>query len=241
MNYRETMRKLRSMGTAQNRKVFARHGVGGEMFGVSYADLGKLEKAIKTDHDLALELWASGNHDARVLATKVADPGSMTSRLLDSWARELDSYVLADAFGALVARTGMALKKFLQWRSRRAEFIGQVAWNLLVALSRRDEGLNNKFFLEQLATIEQEVHKRPNRVRYSMNSALIAIGMRNATLEKRAIAAARRIGPIEVDHGETGCKTPDPIPYIQRAKARLKKTAKKAAKRAVKKAKSRSR
>ena len=65
----------------------------------------------------------------------------------------------------------------------------------------------------------------PNRVRYSMNSALIAIGMRNATLERKAIAAARRIGPIEVDHGETGCKTPDPIPYIQRAKARKKKTA----------------
>ncbi len=73
-----------------------------------------------------------------------------------------------------------------------------------------------------MKTIEREVHGRPNRVRYSMNSALIAIGMRNATLERRAIAAARRIGKVEVDHGETGCKTPDPIPYIQRAKARRK-------------------
>ena len=228
MNFRETMRRLKEMGTTQNRQVYARHGVGGKMFGVSYADLGKLEKEIKVDHELALKLWASGNHDARVLATKVADPARLTSRLLDGWARELDSYVLADAFSALVARTGMALKKYLQWRRRKSEFVGQVAWNLLVSLTRRDEDLNNKFFLEQLATIEREVHGRANRVRYSMNSALIAIGMRNATLEKRAIAAARRIGPIEVDHGETGCKTPDPIPYIQRARARAKKATKKA-------------
>ena len=223
MNYRETMRKLRSMGTAQNRKVYARHGVGGEMFGVSYADLGKLEKAIKTDHDLALELWASGNHDARVLATKVADADRLSSRQLDAWARELDSYVLADAFSGLVARSGMARKKFEQWRNRKAELVGQVAWNLLVSLARGADDLNNGYFQEQLATIELEVHRRPNRVRYSMNSALIAIGMRNATLEKKAKAAARRIGPIAVDHGETGCKTPDPIPYIERARARLEK------------------
>ena len=221
MNYRETMRQLRSMGTAQNRKVYGRHGVGGEMYGVSYADLGKLQKAIKTDHDLAVKLWSSGNHDARVLATKVADPDRMTSGQLDAWARELDSYVLADAFSALVARTGLARKKFEQWRNRRAELVAAVAWTLLVSLTSRDEeGLDNRYFEEQLQTIEREVHKRPNRVRYSMNSALIAIGLRNATLEKKAIAAARRIGPVEVDHGETGCKTPDPIPYIQRAKAR---------------------
>ena len=226
MNYRETMRQLRSRGTAQNRKVYGRHGVPRAMFGVSYADLGKLEKAIRTDHALALKLWESGNHDACVLATKVADPSEMTSRQLDAWARELDSSVLADAFSGLVARSGMARKKFEQWRSRKAEFVGQVAWNLLVSLTRHADELPDEYFAEQLATIEREVHDRKNRVRYSMNLALIAIGMRNAALEKKAIAAARRIGPIEVDHGETGCKTPDPIPYIARAKARQRKSGK---------------
>ena len=220
MNYRETMRQLRLMGTAQNRKVYGRHGVGRPMFGVSYADLGKLEKAIRVDHSLALRLWESGNHDACVLATRVADPGKMTSRQLDDWARQIDSYVLGDAFSGLVARSGMAQKKFEQWRGRQAEFVGQVAWNLLVSLTRRADELPDEYFEEQLVTIEDQVHGRKNWVRYSMNLALIAIGMRNAALEKKAIAAARRIGPIEVDHGETGCKTPDPIPYIKRAKAR---------------------
>ena len=120
----------------------------------------------------------------------------------------------------------MARMKFEQWRDRKGELVSQVAWNLLVSLTRQADDLQIRYFQEQLATIESEVHSRPNRVRYSMILALIAIGMRNATLEKKAIAAARRIGPVEVDHGETGCKTPDPIPYIQRAKARKKTSAK---------------
>ena len=226
MKYQETIRQLRSMGTAQNRKVYGRHGVSREMFGVSYADLGRMQKAIKVDHGLALKLWESGNHDACVLATRIVDPTKITARQLDAWARQLDSYVLADAFSGLVARTGMARKKFEQWRGRKGEFVGQVAWNLLVSLARHAEDLPDAYFEAQLETIEREVHDRKDRVRYSMNLALIAIGMRNAALEKKAIAAARRIGPIEVDHGQTGCKTPDPIPYIKRAKARKKATAK---------------
>ena len=226
MKYQEAMRQLRALGTAQNRKVYGRHGVDRELFGVSYADLNRMHKAIKVDHPLALKLWESGNHDACVLATRIVDPSRITARQLDAWARELDNYVLADAFSGLVARTGMARRKFERWRNRKAEFVGQVAWNLLVSLARHDEDLPDAYFEEQLATIEREVHGRKNRVRYSMNLALIAIGMRNAALEKKAIAAARRIGPIQVDQGRTGCKTPDPIPYIKRAKARKKASGK---------------
>ncbi len=219
MTAKQLLRQLESLGTTQNRKIYARHGVGREMFGVSYADLRKLEKKIKVDHELALALWESGNHDARVLATMIADPGRLGSRELDRWARELDSYVLADAFAGLVARTGMARRKFEQWRDRKAEFVGQAAWNLLSSLAANDAELPDAYFAEQLETIEREVHGRPNRVRHSMNLVLINIGLRSARLERRVRAAVRRIGPIEVDHGETGCKTPDPIPYIERTKA----------------------
>ena len=74
MNVKQALAKLKALGTAQNRKVYARHGVTREAFGVSYANLGKLVREIKVDHELALGLWKSGNHDARVLATMVADP-----------------------------------------------------------------------------------------------------------------------------------------------------------------------
>ena len=96
MTGKQLLKDLKSMGTAQNRKVYGRHGVTGEMYGVSYANLGKLTKKVKRDHDAALELWASGVHDARILATMIADPAQMKSGQIDVWARELDNYVLTD-------------------------------------------------------------------------------------------------------------------------------------------------
>lgn len=222
MSYRTIMAGLRTMGTEQNRKVYARHGVGEKMYGVSYANLGKLEKQIGTDHALAEKLWASGNHDARVLATLVADPERLTSGTLDAWSEAPDNYVLADAFGDLVARTPFAFKKFEKWSRSRSEFVGQVGWRLMsyLASHSQDDDLTDAFFVEQLKTIEKEIASRPNRVRHSMNMAVISIGARNATLRKRATATAKRIGKVEVDHGETGCKTPAAIPYIDKMWAR---------------------
>ena len=75
------MADLEAAGTAQNRKVYARHGAAEPMFGVSYAELGRIAKRIKTDHALARQLWDSGNHDARVLALRVADPAALDKAL----------------------------------------------------------------------------------------------------------------------------------------------------------------
>ena len=222
MSFRTIMAGLRTMGTEQNRKVYARHGVGRKMYGVSYANLNKLKKQIGTDHALAEKLWASGNHDARVLAIMVADPVEMKSGTLDTWARDLDSYVLADALGDLVAQTPFVFNKFEKWSRSKAEFVGQVGWRLLSYLASHDHDLNNAFFIEQIRTIESEVHPRANRVRHSMNGALIGIGARNATLRKRATAAANRIGTIQVDHGQTNCTTPAAVPYIDKMWARRK-------------------
>ena len=80
MTATEVMERLEESGTAQNRKVYARHGMHEPFFGVSFAELGKLQKAIKTDHALARELWATGNWDARHLACMVADPRVASSR-----------------------------------------------------------------------------------------------------------------------------------------------------------------
>ena len=74
MNYKDLMKELESLGNEQFRKTYRRHGVQGELFGVSSAHFATLKKKIKTDHDLALQLWKSGNYDARVLATMIADP-----------------------------------------------------------------------------------------------------------------------------------------------------------------------
>ena len=90
MTVTEVVRELEGKGSAQTRKTYGRHGVQPPLFGVSYAELGKLKRKIKTDHELALSLWDTGNHDARVLATMVADMHKVTNKLADSWINDGD-------------------------------------------------------------------------------------------------------------------------------------------------------
>jgi len=210
----EVLAELESLGTEQNRKVYRRHGVTDSLYGVSSANIEKLRKRIKLDHALALGLWASGNHDARVLSTMIADPRQATDSLLESWSKELGNYVLTDAFVKYAGRTALARKKMEKWSKSNKEWIGSAGWQLLGFLAMEDKQLADDFFEGYLEIIERDIHTGKNRVRHAMNSALIAIGVRNSRLEKKATAAARRIGKVEVDHGETGCKTPDAVEYI---------------------------
>lgn len=223
MTLKQTLAALKKAGTAQNRKVYERHGVTGEMFGVSYGELGKLKKTIKQDHDLAIGLWESGNHDARVLACMVADAGAMTAKQLDAWARDLDNYVVTDAFSTLVVHSPHARRKADLWKNRKGEWVSCAGWNVMASLAMNDDTLEDAWCAEQIALVARDIHARPNRTRHSMNNALIALGVRNPKLEKKARAAAKKIGRVEVDHGETGCKTPDADSYMTKTIQHQKK------------------
>jgi 3-methyladenine DNA glycosylase AlkD len=223
MDKTEVMRKLEALGTAQNRKVYARHGVTSEQFGVSFANLDKLRKAIGTDHALAEHLWASGNHDARILAAMVADPARMNARACAAWVQGVGNHVTAAVLADLVARSAAALGCFRKWSKGADEWQHATAWNVLATLARDASSKLTDADCEQaLRTIEEHIHSSKNRTRYAMNSALIAIGVRNGTLRRKALAAAKRIGKVEVDHGETGCKTPDAAAYIAKTVAHHK-------------------
>jgi len=218
MTLQAALAQLKLAGTAQNRKIYARHGVSDDMYGVSYAKLEKLRKLISIDHELALALWRTGNHDARVLATKIADPNQATIKLLDSWKNDLANCVITDAFSAYVGTTRLAQKRMELWTRSRREWIGRAGWLLLAGLAIGEADWPDHFFEDFLENIEDRIATGPNRTRDAMNAALIAIGMRNSRLEQKAIAAARRIGKIEVDHGQTSCKTPDAEGYILKAR-----------------------
>ena len=229
MNATQVLAKLKTLGTAQNRKVYARHGIGGPCHGVSYANLNALKKQIKTDHPLAEALWQSGNHDARVLATMVADPAQTTAGQLDAWAKALDNHVLAGALADLAAQSPQAHRQAKKWIGRKGEWQASAGWTVFAHLAMAaDSPVTAQEWLAHLQTIEANIHQSKNRVRYSMNNALIAIGLRSAALQKKAIAAAKRIGTVEVDHGETNCKTPDAAAYILKSAQRKRPAAKRA-------------
>jgi 3-methyladenine DNA glycosylase AlkD len=216
----EVLIELEKLGTEQNRKIYRRHGAKDPLYGVSFANLYALAKKIKRDHDLAVALWETGNCDAMTLATMIADPARLSAGTLDAWARRADNYGLADLVAKLAAQTPHARARAERWMASKQEWVGRAGWTVLSLLAASDRELPDAYFEERLGAIEGSIHTAKNYARAAMNNALIAIGVRNAALEKKAVAAARRIGRVEVDHGETGCKTPDAEAYIAKARAR---------------------
>ena len=217
MTKTDAMKQLKAMGKPQNRKLYPRHGVTGEMFGVSYGDLGKLKKQIKTDQRLAEQLWATGNHDARILATMIADPAAMKAATLDEWIKDCDNYVLTDAFARVAGLSPHVKSRADKWMKSKDEWRAAAGWDICAMLDEADA-----YFNERLKAIEKDIHDVKNRTRHSMNLALIGIGTRNPKLMKKAMAAAKRIGTVNVDHGETSCKTPAAGPYIEKTVAHRK-------------------
>ena len=231
MSTREVLKELESMGTAQNRKIYGRHGVTGATYGVSYANLGKLKKKVRRDQELAESLWATGNHDARVFATMIADPTAVKAGQLERWSKDLDNYVITDALAGLAGQTRHGQKKMEGWTKSKREWVGRLGWLLLARLATDDEELPDNYFDDYLSIIERDIRSQKNRTKDAMNYALIAIGMRGGKLEKKALATAKRIGKVDVDHGETSCKTPDAAEYIRKGLAHKRKSKKVKAKR----------
>lgn len=213
------MTALQAMGTAQNRKVYARHGAPENQFGVSFANLKVLSRRIKKDHVLARQLWATGNADARILATRIADPAQVTAKELNAWVAGITHYVLADAFTPLVFASRFASCRMEAWMKSRDEFPSAVAWNLVARFADNSDDLDEAFYVDRVRAVEEQVAAAPNRTRHAMGLALICIGLRSASLERLVLAASKRIGRIAVDHGETGCQTPDIAAYIAKTKA----------------------
>jgi 3-methyladenine DNA glycosylase AlkD len=217
MTLAEVMRDLEKAGTEQARKTYARHGATGPMFGVSFATLKAMTKKIDVDHELALALWETGNLDAQNLAVKIIDPARMTSAVLDRWAREVcQSRTCGGYAGMLAAETPLGPAKADEWLGSKDARLNHAAWSLLGQLAQRDESLPDAYFEKRLAEIERTIHSAPNDQRWGMNHAVIAIGLRNRALRKAALAAAKRIGQVEIDHGDTACETADAAEYIQK-------------------------
>lgn len=212
----ETMTELENFGSPNIRKIYIKHGLGENTFGVKYGDLKPMARRLKNEHALALQLWETGNHDARILAGMIADPTQATPELLEAWAHSQNNYAQSDELSKYVSRTPHARAMAEKWSQDPGEWVSTVGWNLLGQLALSDKTLPDAFFEPYIAQIERQIHGQPNRTRYAMNGALIAFGTRTAGLEAKALAAGKAIGEVYVDHGLTGCETPDACSYIQK-------------------------
>lgn len=214
----QVMAWLEQEGSAQTRKTYMRHGAKEPLFGVSFATLKALRKRIGVDHELACALWDTGNYDARNLAVKVADPTRLSPDDLDRWARQGADGPMCSSYVAMLAAEGPhAVSKADRWMGSALAPERLAGWSLLGQLAQHHEGLPDAYFEAMLGRIEATIHAAPNAERLAMNSAVILIGGRNAVLRDAALAAAARIGPVDVDHGDTSCKTPQAAEQIAKA------------------------
>ncbi|MCX6595091.1 MAG: DNA alkylation repair protein [Acidobacteria bacterium] len=218
----DVMAELESLGTEQNRKTYSRHGGGANIFGVSFAHLGKIAKRLKKDTPLAEQLWATGNFDARNLATLIADPADISQKTVEAWAKSVNNRSHGDLVAAHVSSKAPFAQQLMEkWRAAKSDHTRQQGWDLVAILAMQQK-LTDEQMTAALAEIERDIDTAPNWTRHAMNGALISIGIASDQHHAQVLQIAARIGKVEVDHGSTDCKTPDAVAYIAKARARKK-------------------
>lgn len=168
-----------------------------EHLGVSVARLREIGRPFRRDHALALELWASGIHEARILATIIEDPRQITRAQMERWVRDCDNWAVTDALAFVFDRTEFAEEKAHAWSRRKAEFVKRAAFSLVAGMATHRKELPDDVFLRFLPVIVREATDERNFVRKAVNWALRGIGKRNARLRRAAIATAKRIRRID--------------------------------------------
>ena len=219
MTVTDVVNWLRQRGKANTARIYRQRGAADETLGVSYKDIDTLAKKLGVDHAQAMELWGTGLHDLQLVACKIADPQAMTRPTIRSWVRDCRDYLLSDAVSGLAARMQDAEDLAAKWTASKAEITAATGWNVFAILAM-DGVLDSAKARRLLARIRAGIHAAPNRARHSMNMALIAIGGSLPEVREEALAIAEAIGRVEVNHGETGCVTPEAAPYIRRMASR---------------------
>ncbi len=224
----EVMQALQAFGNEQTRKIHQRHGATEPYFGVKVGDLKTLQRKIKKNQELALELFQTGNTDAMYLACLIADEKVVTATLLDQWMQDARWYLLSEyGVAGLAAESKYGLDMGLKWIHSATEQVAAGGWATLCGWVsiRPDQQLDTMLFLELLEITEDEIHYAPNRVRYAMNNFVIAVGSYFTALSDKAQQVAENIGKVQVNFGATSCKVPLASAYIEKVihKGRLGK------------------
>lgn len=163
-------------------------------FGVSIPQLRKLAKSTGTNHELAGQLWKTGCHEARILATMIDDPARVTEDQMEEWAVGFDSWDVVDnCCGNLFDKTPFAVAKAHEWSKREEEYVKRAGFVLMAELAVHDKRAANQTFLEFLPLIVREASDERNFVKKAVNWALRQIGKRNAMLNTAAIRTAKSI------------------------------------------------
>ncbi len=217
MTLEQVMTQLEQMGSDQTKKVFTRHGAREPFFGVKVRDLKIIQKKIKHNHELALQLYNTGNSDAMYLAGLISEPAKMSKAELQHWAEHAYWYMISEytvAWTAAESSFGFELAR--EWTQSDLEHIASAGWATWASLvaTKPDKDLDLHELSPLLDQIAAHIHEAPNRVRYTMNGFVISVGAYVAPLLEKSKEVARKIGNVHVEMGGTACKIPLAADYI---------------------------
>ncbi len=223
MTAKEIVEELRALGAESIKKVLRNHGVQEPFFGVKIGDMKKIQKRIKKDYQLALDLYDTGIYDAMYLAGLVADDARMTRKDLNHWVKLANGGALASATVPWVAAGSQhGYEIALEWIGSDKENVAAAGWatlSSLVAL-KDDAQLDIGGLKRLLERVRDTIHEQPNSVRQAMNNFLIALGTYVQGMSDLAVQAATKVGQVSVDMGDTACKVPNALEYIHKARER---------------------
>lgn len=219
MTATEIMKELESLGSEQTKKIFIRHGAREPLYGVKVADLKKIVKKVKVNHALSLELFKSGNSDAMYLAGLMCEPLKMSKGDLQFWVEHAYWYMLSEyTVAGVAAESNFGWTLASDWIKSDKEMVESAGWatysHLLSIVSNDD--IDIQLIKELLNAVKLSLHQSKNRVKYTKNGFIIAVGAFLPELKAEAIRVANRIGKVSVFMGETSCKVPIAEEYIEK-------------------------
>ncbi len=219
------LHKVRELARPKHAESFNQvHKTSDEVYAVGLTKLRAIAREAKRDHQRAVELWNSGVYEGKLLATLTEEPRHITEAQLNKQVKQIHTCGLADYFVKnVVAKTDWLLEKANEWTMMgQAELVRRTGYACVCELAKTSKTLDNNYFQKHLVIIELEIEKAPNWVKEGQNQALIAIGSRNKTLNKKALKIARAIGEIKVNYGETSHKTAHAATILKSEKVQQK-------------------
>jgi 3-methyladenine DNA glycosylase AlkD len=193
----DILNRLRSMDNPVNVAGMARFGINPQgTLGISIPALRKMAKEIGKDHLLAGELWESGLHEARILASMVDEPSLVDEQQLERWVKDFDSWDVCDQVCGMIGKLPVAPQKAMQWSERQEEFVKRAGFALMAELAYYDKTASDELFISFFSPIKREAIDGRNFVKKAVNWALRNIGKRNANLNRLSIQTAREIEKI---------------------------------------------
>lgn len=202
MSAKAIVAELKKMGSPQIKKIWMSHGVQEPCLGVKVQDMKKIQKRVKVDYQLALDLYDTGIADAMYLAGLIADDMRMTKKDLQKWVENANGGWVSEYAVPWVASSGMYGREMaLKWMKAKVEKVAAAGWQTYASLVaiKPDAELDLKEIEGLLGKVEKSIHGERNRVKCTMNGFVIAVGCFVKPLHKKAVEVGKRIGEVTVD------------------------------------------